>query len=100
VSSNGGHDPVWSRNGKELFYQNDGKLMSVTVDAQKSELHLKAPEVLFEGGFVPYLTNTPNTYDVAPDGRFLMIEPNASAATSLVLVKNWFEELKRLVPTK
>jgi hypothetical protein len=38
---------------------------------------------------------------VAADGRFLMIEPNESSrAASLILVKNWFEELKRLVPTR
>jgi hypothetical protein len=60
-----------------------------------------SPRELFEGGFVLYTQATPRTYDVAADGRFLMIEPNESSrAASLILVKNWFEELKRLVPTR
>jgi serine/threonine-protein kinase len=101
VSSRGGHDPVWSRNGKELFYQEGAKLMSLDVGEQASEIRVTSPRELFEGGFVLYTQATPRTYDVAADGRFLMIEPNESSrAASLILVKNWFEELKRLVPTR
>jgi len=100
VSPGGGHDPVWSRDGKELFYQNDGRLMAAEVIAWEP-LRLKPPRQLFDGGFVPYFTGTPRTYDVAPDGRFVMIEPNEDARpASLVLVKNWAEELKRLVPAR
>ena len=46
------------------------------------------------------------TYDVSPDGkRFLTIKPSGgpeqtAASTSLIVVQNWFEELKRLVPRK
>ena len=62
------------------------------------------PRQLFEG---PYLTNdwpaTNPTYDVSADGqRFLMVKPTeqASSATQINLVLNWFEELKRLAPEK
>lgn len=101
VSPGGGHDPVWSRDGKELFYQNSGQLLSAEVIEWEPVLRFKPARELFEGGFVPYVTGTPRTYDVAPDGRFVMIEPNetASVEASLILVKNWHEELKRLVPT-
>jgi hypothetical protein len=62
-------------------------------------LRVKPPRELFEGGFVPFNTGTPRTCDVAPDGRFLMIEANDSdSGASLVLVRNWSEELKRLAP--
>ncbi len=62
------------------------------------------PEVLFEGN---YFTGelTGRTYDVAPDGqRFLMITEgggaeDTSAAPTIIVVQNWFEELRRLVPT-
>ena len=60
------------------------------------------PEVLFEQQYHYFRAN--RTYDVAPDGRFLMIKEGAttddgSAPTAqIVLVENWFEELKRLVP--
>ena len=58
--------------------------------------------VLFEG---LYDTHRNRNYDVARDGRFLMVKDvtptdPASARKHLVLVQNWFEELKRLVPTE
>jgi hypothetical protein len=57
-----------------------------------------APRLLFEG---TYKTSFPANFDVSPDGRrFIMIKPAATAATSsLVVVQNWTEELKRRVPT-
>jgi hypothetical protein len=62
-------------------------------------LRSKPPRQLFQGGFVPYVTTTPRTYDVAADGRFVMIEPADDARpATLVLVKNFSAELKRLVP--
>ena len=61
------------------------------------------PTKLFEGQW--FRGQSGRTYDIAKDGRFLMIKdapagnPNAAAA-SIVVVLNWTEELKRLVPTK
>ena len=56
------------------------------------------PETLFQDNFTASGSITP-TYDVAPDGRFLMLEPVEKApSTKIVVVTNWFEELKRLVP--
>ena len=52
--------------------------------------------VLFTGS---YLGGPGRRYDISPDGkRFLMIEA-ASRRVKLIVVTNWFEELKRLVPT-
>ncbi len=57
-----------------------------------------SPEVLFTGN---YRTGTSNRqYDVAPDGqRFLMIKQEQTEGAQINVVLNWFEELKRLVPT-
>ena len=99
VSPAGGHDPVWSRNGKELFYQEGAKLMTAEVAGTQPALQFRAPRMLFEDGFIPWEPNTPRTYDVAPDGRFLMIEETPSRLTQrFAVVLNWFEELKRRVP--
>ncbi len=99
VSPDGGREPIWSRNGSELFYQSGRKMMTAEVASRQPELRFKQPRMLFEGGFVPYDANVPRTYDVAPDGRFLMIkEGERQAPASLVVVQNWFEELKRLAP--
>jgi hypothetical protein len=60
----------------------------------------RAPRLLFEG---EYKTSLPANFDVSPDGRrFIMIKPaaTADARSRLVVVQNWTEELKRLVPTK
>ncbi len=61
------------------------------------------PEVLFEGEY--FRSGVGRSYDVAPDGqRFLMITEgevaeDTSAAPTIIVVQNWFEELRRLVPT-
>jgi serine/threonine-protein kinase len=99
VSPNGGHDPVWSHDGKELFYDNGPQLLSARVLADQTDFRVEAPRGLFEGGFVQYAENAPSVFDVAPDGRFLMIAPNdATPASAIIVVTNWFEELKARVP--
>jgi serine/threonine-protein kinase len=99
VSSAGGHDPVWSRDGKELFYQEGSKLMATAVTST-TPLQMQAPKMLFDGGFVAWEPNTPHTYDVDAEGRFLMIEPSTTNAQRFNVVLNWTEELKKLVPAK
>jgi hypothetical protein len=61
------------------------------------------PQILFELAVPPGVAG--RGYDIAPDGRFLMIRredaeagDSAAAASNLIVVQNWFEELKRLVP--
>jgi serine/threonine-protein kinase len=97
VSPNGGLEPVWARNGRELFYLEGRKLMSVAVNAG-STFDFKPATTLFEAVYT--LNGQPPSYDVAADGRILMIkqfgEPTAS---TMVVVLNWFDELKRLVQT-
>ena len=99
VSTDGGTEPAWSRKGDELFYRNGDKMMVVPTIIQPTFTASK-PEVLFER---PYWMYPPlRNYDVTPDGRrFLMIKESeqVAAATRVIVVLNWFEELKRLVPT-
>jgi eukaryotic-like serine/threonine-protein kinase len=100
ISTEGGTEPVWNRNGRELFYRNGDKMMAVDITTQPSFTAAK-PHMLFEGHYVPPPGTTPN-YDVSPDGqRFLMIKPNEAgeaAPSQINLVLNWFEELKQRVP--
>jgi eukaryotic-like serine/threonine-protein kinase len=109
ISTAGGMQPVWARNGSELFYLDpNGALMSVTV-SRGSTWSAAAPTKLFEG---PYffggatVTNAAGrTYDVSNEGRFIRIKLPAETDQiapnrSVVIVRNWFDELKRLVPTK
>ncbi len=95
VSPNGGFEPVWGPEGRELFYLEDDKMMAVRVETDP-EFRFQPPEVLFEGGYV--LDRRP-AYDVGPDGRFLMIKNEEPETVPINVTLNWFEELKRLVPT-
>jgi eukaryotic-like serine/threonine-protein kinase len=100
VSQDGGSQPVWSRDGKELFYLQADRLMAVAVKGGVERFEFDPAAELFT---VPYVVD--GAYDVAADGRFLMIQPTAMSGAApapgeIVVVQNWNEELKRLVPTK
>jgi len=99
VSTGGGWAPVWSSDGSELFYRTlyDDRMMVVPVDTEPL-LTLGTATVVFEEAY--YRTRS-RRYDLAPDGRFLMIKESGGAMNALpqiVVVQNWHEELKRLVP--
>jgi serine/threonine-protein kinase len=100
ISTEGGTEPVWNPNGRELFYRSGDKMMAVDIATQPSFAAGK-PRMLFEGPYQPTEATAPN-YDVSRDGqRFLMLKPveQAQAApTQIDVVLNWFEELKQKVP--
>ena len=99
----GGGQPVWSPDGRELFYRSGDKTMVVSIQSQDQTLRAGSPRVLFEGRYVSHAIPAGfQYYDISPDGkRFVMLKegklPGAQAQINVVL--NWFEELKRLVPT-
>jgi Tol biopolymer transport system component/predicted Ser/Thr protein kinase len=100
ISTEGGTEPVWNPNGLEMFYRSGDKMMAVDIATQPG-FSAGKPRMLFEGQYGPSPVPIPN-YDVAPDGqRFLMLKPSeqARAPTQINIVLNWFEELKRRVPT-
>jgi Tol biopolymer transport system component len=100
ISTEGGTEPVWNPNGRELFYRSGNKMMAVDVTSQPS-FSAGKPKMLFEGQYLPAPVTYPD-YDVSPDGqRFLMLKPSEQGAslTQIIVVQNWFEELKRRVPT-
>jgi serine/threonine-protein kinase len=95
VSATGGTDPVWSRNGRELFYISaSNEMMSVEV-APGAAFSISQPKALFSTG--PYSPVGPVTaFDVHPDGRFLMLRETTPAERSeLILVQNWPGEMKQ-----
>jgi Tol biopolymer transport system component len=94
ISTEGGEDPVWSRDGKEIFYVAPGnRLMSVPVTT-KSGLEAGTPAFLFEARFRP---ETGQQYDVSSDGkRFIIVTDIAnSGAAPVTLVQNWLEGRRR-----
>jgi Tol biopolymer transport system component len=100
ISTDGGTEPVWNRNGRELFYRRGNRMMAVDITTQ-SGFTAGKPHMVFEG---PYLApGTFPNYDVSVDGqRFLMLKPTEQAQlapTQINVVLNWAEELKQRVPT-
>ncbi len=96
ISTEGGEEAVWARSG-ELFYRNGDKMMAVDITTDPT-FTSGTPKLLFEG---EYFTYGPRAeYDVTPDGqKFLMIKTREQQVAELNVIQNWFEELKRLVPT-
>jgi eukaryotic-like serine/threonine-protein kinase len=107
ISRNGGDSPLWSPDGRELFYRAGDSVMAVSVKANP-DFSPESPRTLFRGEYVSLnfaeLGNAFETWDIAPDGkRFLMMKESASASENprrINVVLNWTEELKRQVPVK
>jgi serine/threonine-protein kinase len=96
VSTDGGLQPVWDPDGRTLYYRNGERMMAVQLTYLPA-LEAGRPEVLFSGSFGGAGRYSPS-YDITADGeRFLMV---AADPGKIVVVLNWFEELKRLVPTE
>jgi eukaryotic-like serine/threonine-protein kinase len=108
ISTGGGESPLWSPDGRELFYRNGSAVMAVAVNT-KPTFSAGKPKMLFQGTYATGYNDSP-AWDISPDGkRFLMIkQPTQAAATSTAvaarprinIVVNWFEELKQRVPVK
>ena len=98
VSTSGGVAPVWSPDGRELFYINGTTMMSVAVDGRGGAFRFAAPTALFSG---PFETGSPN-FDISPDGQyFLMVEADPDAKpTQINVILNWSRELQRPIATK
>jgi serine/threonine-protein kinase len=106
VSTNGGTQPRWSPDGRELYYVSPRSEMMRAPVGTGAAWSRATPQVLFDARpyFLGSSLGSPYfMYDVAKDGRFLMVKPVAGSKTrgttaNLVVILNWFEELKRLVP--
>ena len=94
ISIQGGEEPRWSRDGRELFYRDPDKNQLMAVDIQTSPaFRAGQTHALFALGNVPW--------DVAPDGkRFLVVKEAEGSAGELKMqaVVNWFEELRQKAP--
>ena len=99
ISTDGGSQARWARDGREVFYRSQGRMMRVPMQTSP-ELIVGKPEMLFAGAYLGSADGPPN-YDVSPDGqRFLMVKPGDEERSSVAIhiVLDWFEELKRRVP--
>ena len=97
VSVNGGGQPRWGKNGKELFYVEGTTLMSVPVRG-RGGFSADLPKPLFDSAGLRAGIDLVPQYDVSDDGqRILLVEPvgdDAGKPRSIHVVQNWFAEFK------
>jgi serine/threonine-protein kinase len=96
VSVTGGREPVWSRDGRRLYYRDDQDLIAVSVSTS-GPFTILSREKLFTDTFLraPFHAN----YDVAPDGsHFLFLK--ATEEPQLIVVQNWLDEVRARLKAK
>src|SRR5262249_53566482 len=91
ISVNGGRRPIWSADGREIFFRDGDQVMSATL-ARDPSIRVTSRRRLFSGDFE-------RDFDVAKDGRFLLIQRDP-VGPSLVIVPDWLTQLRRLTRTK
>ena len=98
ISVGGGTEPAWSRDGSQIFYWNRTEMKAARVVAD-STFRLLDNATLFTARFPVYQNEDGRWYDVAPDGRFLMLTPLRESADGRVVVVDHFDEvIRRALP--
>lgn len=94
VSTDGGSEPVWSRDGRELFYRSGDRLMR--IDMSRGAETPGIPTTVFEGQYVAGAVTLAN-YDVTPDpAHFVMVQADAlPPPSSFCVTIGWFGEVTR-----
>jgi dipeptidyl aminopeptidase/acylaminoacyl peptidase len=106
ISNDGGTDPVWKRNGGELFYRNGDSMMAVAVSTAPT-LNAGRPQELWKGHYSHGMSSscgppgaTSSNYDVTADGqRFLMVkddDQDSAMSHQIIVALNWAGELSRI----
>jgi serine/threonine-protein kinase len=93
ISSNGGRQVRWRRDGRELFYTRDGELFGVPVQTGP-DFRLGAPSHLFSNPAFhePYADAH---YDVAPDGERFLVPERLGGERKIHVVQNWFAAFRK-----
>jgi hypothetical protein len=95
---------MWSRDGKELFFVPGPEQFSAVTVRTAPSFTVTSP-VSVPRGFVSAIPLNPRTFDIMPDGRFVVVgtqgqSQSTAGPTEIRVVLNWTEELKRLVPSR
>jgi serine/threonine-protein kinase len=97
ISKSGGTEPTWSADGHELFYRSAKSEMVAAQVSLSGEFHLNGERTLFPTKAYA-ADNRFRDYAVSPDGKtFYFIEGLQGTASQMVVVTNWWEDLKAKV---
>ncbi len=99
ISSQGGTEPIWSRDGRELFYREGNRFMATRVDGSGRTFVAEDAKLLFEGPFDPWeaFGARAANYDISPDGTHFVVARRKSMVTARVIdvVLNWARTTRR-----
>jgi len=94
VSQTGGNQPVWSKDGKKLYFLDPlRKMVAVEIQTSGGSVQIGVPRVLFQTGIRHSITA--EGYDVSRDGKFLLVNSMTESTAPVMLVTNWDAELKK-----
>ena len=90
VSTGGGDEPLWSRDGSRIYYRSGREFVGAALSLGATDVHVASRQKLFEGDYV--VGDIHASWDVAPDGRFLVVNPLRNIQT--IVVHDWRGELQ------
>jgi len=97
ISVNGGEQPVWSRDGRTIYFRNEKAFAAARIDVTGETIQAATPTVLFPDTFLRPQAVNHTTYEVFPDGSFLVFAPpddRANTQSAVVAVFNWLDEVR------
>ena len=92
VSTDGGQEPLWAKNGKELFYRRSYRVFAASIETDPT-FRVVTRDVLFEDVYL--LSGVHTYYDIHPDGKRFVMVKSLEQSSELFVVQNWIEELRR-----
>jgi len=97
LSTDGGTDPIWSKDGKGIYYHNNLRIYYVEIKAAEN-FEYGTPRVYYDDSFLNAVSRS--LYVSNDDRRLLILEPvgGSQLAREAIVTLNWFEEVKRLAP--
>jgi len=90
ISTGGGDEPLWSRDGSRIYYRSGREFVAATLSFGAEDVHVANRQKLFDGDYV--VGDIHASWDVAPDGRFLVVNPLRNTQT--IVVHDWRGELQ------
>ncbi len=109
VTADGGWQPFWARSGRQIFFRRGlTEMWALDVIGMEPQFKVGLPRLLFtHPGYLDvggYMSARPNrAWDISLDDKLFLAtrveDRGITPVNEMILVKNWFQELKRLVPT-
>jgi len=93
VSADGGTEPIWSLDGRHLYYRNRDRVEAVDLEVRGETLERSAPRTLFSGPFSLDVYGD-QSWDMAPDGRFLLLRPARAGRAEVQVELDWIDEVR------